>query len=40
MEAERSSETEELMLDTVNQEEHHLRDQNINLITAADPTGF
>jgi len=40
MEAERSSETNELILDTVNQEEHHMREQNLNQITAADPTGF
>jgi hypothetical protein len=40
MEAERSSEKEELILDTLNQEERHLRDQNMNKIIATDLTGF
>jgi hypothetical protein len=38
--AERCSETEELILDTVNQEERHMWDQNNFQITGADPTGF
>jgi hypothetical protein len=40
MEAERTSETDILAIDTVNQEEHYLRDQNLFQITGADPTGF